>query len=120
VHSDAATAGATDWRQILQLYDQLLSLAPGPIVAHNRAVALAEVAGPAAALAVVERLDLDRYYLFHAIRADLLRRLHRNDDAAKAYDAAIARSGNSSEREFLRHCREAVEMSRVADERPLN
>lgn len=120
VHSDAATAGATDWRQILQLYDQLLSLAPSPIVALNRAVALAEVEGPAAALAVVERLDLDRYYLFHAIRADLLRRLQRHDEAAKAYDAALARSGNSSEREFLQHCLEAVEISRVAEKRQLN
>jgi RNA polymerase sigma-70 factor (ECF subfamily) len=120
VHSDAPTAGATDWRQILQLYDQLLSLAPGPIVALNRAVALAEVEGPAAALAVVERLDLDRYYLFHAIRADLLRRLRRHDDAAKAYDAALARTGNSNEREFLQHCLEAVEISRAAEKRQLN
>ena len=82
VHSDAPTAAATDWRQILQLYDQLLAIAPSPIVALNRAVAVAEVEGPHAALTLVDRLDLDRYHLFHAIRADLLRRLGRNAEAA--------------------------------------
>src|SRR5207248_9416502 len=75
VHSDAATAAATDWGQILQLYDQLLALAPSPIVALNRAVAVAEVLGPATALSIVDDLDLDRHHLFHAIRADLRRRL---------------------------------------------
>src|SRR4030095_12416886 len=70
VHSDAATAADTDWRQILQLYDQLSAMAPGPIVALNRAVAVAEVEGPHAALTLVDRLSLERYYLFHAIRAD--------------------------------------------------
>ena len=73
VHGDAASAAATDWRQIVQLYDQLLALDPSPIVALNRAVALAEVAGPGPALAEVDALDLDGYHLFHAIRADLLR-----------------------------------------------
>ena len=106
VHSDAPTADATDWRQILQLYDQLLSLAPGPVVALNRAVAVAEVEGPAAALTLVDGLDLDRYYLFHAVRADLLRRLGRNADAAAAYDLAIARCENATERAFLQ--RQAV------------
>ena len=77
VHSDAPTAADTDWRQILQLYDQLLALAPSPVVALNRAVAVAEVDGPDAALALVDGLDLDGYHLFHAIRADLLRRLGR-------------------------------------------
>ena len=77
VHSDAPAAAATDWRQILQLYDQLLALAPSPVVALNRAVAVAEVEGPDAALALVDGLDLDGYHLFHAIRADLLRRLGR-------------------------------------------
>ncbi len=86
VHSDAAAAAATDWRQILQLYDQLVSLAPGPVVALNRAVAVAEVEGPGAALALVDRLGLRGYYLFHAIRADLLRRLGRAAEAALAYD----------------------------------
>ena len=110
VHSDAPTADATDWRQILQLYDQLLSLAPGPVVALNRAVAVAEVEGPAAALALIllHGVDLDRYYLFHAIRADLLRRLGRTADAAAAYDAAIALSENAAERDFLQRGRQAL------------
>src|SRR5215472_14060334 len=88
VHSDAPTATDTDWRQILQLYDQLLALAPSPVAALNRAVAVAEVDGPQVALSGLEDLDLDGYYLFHAIRADLLRRLGRNADAALAYQAA--------------------------------
>jgi RNA polymerase sigma-70 factor (ECF subfamily) len=102
VHSDAPTAAATDWRQILQLYNQLLSLAPSPVVALNRAVAVAEVEGPDAALTLVDRLDLGGYHLFHAIRADLLRRLGRNAEAALAYEAAIARTENATERDFLR------------------
>jgi RNA polymerase sigma-70 factor (ECF subfamily) len=101
VHSDAATAADTDWRQIVALYDQLLALAPSPVVALNRAVALAEVDGPGAALTLVEQLDLDGYHLFHAIRADLLRRLGRDAEAAGAYDAAAARTANEAEREFL-------------------
>jgi RNA polymerase sigma-70 factor (ECF subfamily) len=101
VHGDAATAAQTDWRQILQLYDQLLALDPSPVVAINRAVAVAEVAGPAAALAVVDTLPLDGYHLFHAIRADLLRRLGRGAEAAAAYQAALARTGNGAERAFL-------------------
>jgi len=101
VHSDAPSVAATDWGQIVQLYDQLLALQPSPIVALNRAVAVAEVDGPEAALALVEDLDLDRYHLFHAIRADLLRRLGRDAQAALAYDAAIARSENAAERAFL-------------------
>jgi RNA polymerase sigma-70 factor (ECF subfamily) len=108
VHSDAPTAAATDWLQILQLYDQLLSLAPSPVVALNRAVAVAEVEGPDAALALVNGLDLGQYHLFHAIRADLLRRLGRNLDAAAAYDAAIARSENAAERNFLQRNRDAL------------
>jgi RNA polymerase sigma-70 factor (ECF subfamily) len=101
VHSDAPTASDTDWQQVLQLYDQLLALAPSPIVALNRAVAVAEVDGPDAALALVDELELDDYYLFHAIRADLLHRLHRDDDAAPAFDAAIALTENQAERHFL-------------------
>jgi RNA polymerase sigma-70 factor (ECF subfamily) len=108
VHSDAPTAAATDWRQILQLYDQLLALAPNPIVALNRAVALAEVNGAAVALDVVDRLDLDDYRLFHAIRADLLLRLGRFADATSAYDAAISRSDNAVERAFLQRQRDQV------------
>jgi RNA polymerase sigma-70 factor (ECF subfamily) len=108
VHSDAPTASATDWRQIVLLYDQLLALAPGPVVALNRAVAVAEVAGPAAALALVDNLGLDGYYLFHAVRADLLRRLDRTAEAAQAYEAAIARTENAAERVYLQRRREAL------------
>jgi RNA polymerase sigma-70 factor, ECF subfamily len=101
VHSNAPSPDAVDWRQILRLYDQLYSLQPTPVVALNRAVALAEVAGPAAALSVLDRLDLRTFYLFHAIRADLLQRIGRRDAAADAYDRAIARSENTKERELL-------------------
>src|SRR5262249_26479984 len=85
VHSDAAVAADTDWWQILQLYNQLMGLAPSPVVALNRAVALAEVEGPDAALGELDGLGLDGYHLFHAIRADLLRRLGRAQEAATAY-----------------------------------
>jgi RNA polymerase sigma-70 factor, ECF subfamily len=108
VHSDAPAADATDWGQILQLYDQLAAVAPGPVVALNRAVAVAEVHGPAAALALVDDLDLEHYHLFHAVRADLLRRLGRPAEAADAYDAAIDRTGNEAERAFLRSRRAAL------------
>jgi RNA polymerase sigma-70 factor (ECF subfamily) len=108
VHSDAATADDTDWAQILQLYDQLMAVAPGPVVALNRAVALAEVDGPEAALAVVDGLDLPRYHVQHAVRADLLRRLGRTAEAAEAYEKAMALTGNAAEREFLRGRREAL------------
>ena len=108
VHSDASTAADTDWRQVLQLYNQHLALVPGPVVALNRAVAVAEVEGPEAALAIVDELALEDYYLFHAIRADLLRRLGRGAESAAAYDAAIARSGNQREREYLSRRRAAL------------
>jgi RNA polymerase sigma-70 factor (ECF subfamily) len=108
VHSDASSAAATDWRQILQLYDHLLALAPSPVVALNRAVAVAEVDGAAAALTSVDALDMDRYYLFHAIRADLLQRLGRRVEAVVAFDAAIARCENEAERAFLCRKREAT------------
>lgn len=108
VHSDASAADAVDWGQILRLYDQLLSLQPTAIVALNRAVAVAEVEGAQAALALVDELDLNGYHLFHAIRADLLRRLNRNAEAGIAYEAALALSGNSKEREFLQRRRQAL------------
>ena len=108
VHSDAPTADATDWKQILALYDQLMAVAPTPIVALNRAVAVAEVTGPEAALTLVDALDLDRYHLFHAIRADLLMRVGRAADAVIAYEAAIARTENTAEREFLKRKRLAL------------
>jgi RNA polymerase sigma-70 factor, ECF subfamily len=101
VHSDAPTAALTDWRQIVALYDQLMAVAPSPVVALNRAVAVAEVDGPQAALALIETLDLESFHLFHAIRAHLLRRLDRRAEAGRAYDAAIALAGNAAERAFL-------------------
>jgi RNA polymerase sigma-70 factor (ECF subfamily) len=101
VHSDARTATETDWMQILQLYDQWMAIAPTPIVALNRAVALTEVHGAAAGLEAVDQLELRDYRLFHAIRADLLRRLDRRDEAAAAYQAAIRLTENAVEREFL-------------------
>jgi RNA polymerase sigma-70 factor (ECF subfamily) len=101
VHSDARTAADTDWGQILALYDQLLAVTPTPVVALNRAVALAEVKGPAAALAEVDALDLARYHLFHSTRADLLTRLGRDGDAASAYETAHDLAVNAAERTFL-------------------
>ena len=101
VHSDAATAAETDWVQILELYDQLVAIAPSPVVALNRAVALAEVAGPEAALAAVDALDLDEYHPFHVTRAELLVRLHREDDALQAYDRALVLAHNAAERAHL-------------------
>jgi RNA polymerase sigma-70 factor, ECF subfamily len=109
VHSEAASAAATDWRQILTLYDQLQALSPGPIVALNRAVALGEVDGPHAALTIVDALELDRYHLFHAIRADLLRRLGRLSEAAGAYDSAIGLCENAAERAFLQSRRQSLD-----------
>jgi len=108
VHSDAATAAQTDWGQILALYDQLIAIAPTPVVALNRCVAVAELRGPSEALALVDELDLDGYHLFHSTRADLLRRLGRRDDARAAYDAAIARTANRTEQSFLRHQRDSL------------
>jgi RNA polymerase sigma-70 factor (ECF subfamily) len=108
VHSDARTAADTDWGQILQLYDQLLAVAPGPVVALNRAVAVAEVEGPQRALTLVDGLQLDGYYLFHAIRADLLRRLGRDNEARSAYRAAADRTDNAAEQSFLRRSLESL------------
>jgi len=102
VHSDARSADETDWRQILQIYDQLMAIAPNPVVALNRAVAVGEIDGPDAALKIVDGLGLANYHLFHAVRADLLRRAGRDADAAVAYLAAIEMCGNEREREFLR------------------
>jgi RNA polymerase sigma-70 factor, ECF subfamily len=108
VHADAPTAEATDWRQIVALYDQLLAIGPTPVVALHRAVAVAEVDGPAGALDLVDRLDLHRYHLFHAVRADLLRRLGRAAEAIRAYDEAIAGTDNAAERDHLRRRRDAL------------
>ncbi|WP_225096044.1 RNA polymerase sigma factor [Streptomyces sp. CoH27] len=101
VHSDAPTAGATDWGQILALYDQLMAVAPSPVVALNRAVAVAETEGPAQALDLVEALDLGRYHVLHAVRADLLRRLGRTAEAATEYGLAAGLAASESERAYL-------------------
>jgi len=117
VHSDAATAAETDWRQVLQLYDQLLAITPNAVVALNRAVALAEVEGAAAALTAVDALDLDAYHLFHATRAELLVRLLRYDDAGRAYDRALALANNAAERALLEHKRRSLPHDHPAFER---
>ncbi|WP_128429664.1 RNA polymerase sigma factor [Streptomyces cyaneus] len=101
VHSDAPTAEATDWGQVLQLYDQLMALAPSPVVALNRAVAAAEVEGAQVALDLVDALDLNGYHVFHAVRADLLRRLGRAPEAVRAYEAALALTESPAERAWL-------------------
>jgi RNA polymerase sigma-70 factor (ECF subfamily) len=102
VHADAPTVEQTDWPQIVALYDQLLGVAPTPVVALNRAIAIGELQGPAAALALVDELDLDNYHPFHATRADLLRRLGRHREATAAYQRAAALAPTDAEREFLR------------------
>jgi RNA polymerase sigma-70 factor (ECF subfamily) len=102
VHADAATAERTDWTQIVALYGQLLAASPTPVVALNRAIAIAEIHGPAAALDLVDKLDLDGYYAYHATRADLLRRIGRTGEAAGAYQRAAAMAPTEAERDFLR------------------
>lgn len=101
VHADARTAAETDWSQIVQLYDQLLALVPTPVVALNRAIAVAELRGPSEGLTLLEQLSLDEYHLFHAARADLLRRLGRRADARAAYERALALTRNEAERALL-------------------
>ncbi|MGO9973745.1 MAG: RNA polymerase sigma factor [Solirubrobacteraceae bacterium] len=102
VHSDAATAAETDWNQVLALYDQLLMFTPTAVTALNRAVAVAEVRGPRPALDLIDELPLAEYYLYHAIRADLLRRLGQSHEATAAYQAAIDRTQNAAEIAFLK------------------
>ena len=102
VYADAPTVDDTDWSQVVALYDHLLEVAPTPVVELNRAVAIAEVHGPAAALTLVEQLALDNYYAFHATRADLLQRLGRNHEAAEAYQRAAAFAPSEAERDFLK------------------
>ncbi len=106
VHSDAPSTAETDWQQIVALYDQLMALAPGPVVALNRAVAQAEVDGPQSALATVDALDLPDYDVFHAVRADLLRRLERSREARAAYERAIDLARNPAQRRFLERQRD--------------
>lgn len=101
VHTDAPEAAATDWGQIATLYDQLYAVDPSPIVALNRAVAIAELDGPEVALAEVDRLPLATYHPWHVTRAELLRRLGRSAEARAAYDAAISATDNPAERAYL-------------------
>ncbi len=101
VHSDATSADATDWRQILALYEQLRTFDGSPVVALNRAVAVAEVNGPDVALASISDLPLSSYYLLHAVRADFLRRLGDREAAAAEYQAAVELTDNEAERRFL-------------------
>ena len=112
LHCDAATAEATDWRQIAVLYDQLLRSQPTPVVALNRAVAVAMAFGPEAGLQLMDELavrgELDRYYLLHSARADLLRRLRRHADAAEAYELAIKLCANTVEKRYLERRLEEV------------
>jgi RNA polymerase sigma-70 factor (ECF subfamily) len=102
VHADAATPEETDWSHIVTLYDQLFVTAPTPVVALNRAIAIGEVHGPGAALALVDDLDLDGYYAFHATRADLLSRLGRHNEASGAYERAASMAPTEPERDFLK------------------
>jgi RNA polymerase sigma-70 factor (ECF subfamily) len=102
VHADAATVAQTDSPQIAALYDQLIEVAPTPVVALNRAIAIGEVQDPAATLALVDELALDSYRLFHATRADLLHRLGRGSEAAAACERAASLAPTPAERDFLR------------------
>jgi RNA polymerase sigma-70 factor (ECF subfamily) len=109
VHSDAACAADTDWSQILRLYDQLVAVAPSPVVALNRAVALAEVDGPGVALTQVDAIEgLDAYHPYHVTRAELLARLGRAGDAVVAYDRALALARNEAERAHLERRRAVI------------
>ncbi|MGH8894795.1 MAG: RNA polymerase sigma factor [Actinomycetes bacterium] len=101
LHTAAPSAGDTDWARIATLYDRLYALSPTPVVALNRAVAIAELDGPQVALALVDDLNLTGYHAWHATRADLLHRLGRSDEARDAYDAAIAATENPAERAYL-------------------
>jgi RNA polymerase sigma-70 factor, ECF subfamily len=107
VHATAETYEDTDWSEIVALYDELLKIWPSPVVELNRAVALAMVRGPGAALSEVEALEaagrLSGYHYLLAVKADLLRRLGRRDDAVRAYEAALELAGNAAERDFLAH-----------------
>ena len=108
VHTDAANVEQTDWRQVVMLYDQLLAIDPTPVVALNRAIAVAELAGPQAALEILDTLDIQSYHAYQAARADLLRRAGQSDAAAMAYERAIDLASNPAERAFLRRRRDEL------------
>jgi RNA polymerase sigma-70 factor (ECF subfamily) len=116
LHCDAAIAAATEWTGILTLYDQLMAVMPTSVVALNRAVAVAEVDGPLAALSIVDSLELNGYQPFHATRADLLRRLGRGQEAAADYDSAIALSTITAQRLFLEKRRASLDLRHSGDE----
>jgi RNA polymerase sigma-70 factor (ECF subfamily) len=109
VHSDAVTADETDWSQIVASYDHLLAIRPSPVVALNRAVALAELEGPQVGLAALDDLDLEELHLFHAARGDMLERLGRRDAAIAAFDRALDLVSNQSERQLLSARRSALD-----------
>lgn len=111
VHTSARDVRDTDWTQVLALYDQLVRLDPSPVVALNRAIAVAELDGPQVALAAVDRLEsrLAGYHAYHATRADLLRRLHRGSEARAAYDRAIELAGNTAETAYLTRRRDQLQ-----------
>ncbi len=108
VHADAPTAASTSWDQILTLYDQLVVFDHSPVVQLNRAVALAEVEGAEPALATIAALPLEGYYPYHAVRAELLRRLGRIEESAAAYTAAVTLTDNDAERRFLERARSSL------------
>jgi len=110
VHTSARVFGDTDWSQVVALYDQLVRMDPSPIIALNRAIAVAELDGPEVALAIADRLEdkLAGYHAYHATRADLLRRLHRGQQSRKAYDKAIELAGNTAETAYLTRRRDEL------------
>jgi RNA polymerase sigma-70 factor, ECF subfamily len=108
VHTFARDQRETDWSQVVALYDQLAAFDPSPVVALNRAVAVAELDGPEVALALVDRLDLGGYHAYHATRADLLRRLGRSAEARAAYDRAIELAANTAEVAYLARRRDQL------------
>lgn len=110
MHTSARDIRDTDWSQVVALYDQLVRLDPSPIVALNRAIALAELEGPEVALATVDHLGdrLAGYHAFHATRAESLRRLSRIEASRAAYDRAIELAGNTGETDFLTRRREQL------------
>jgi RNA polymerase sigma-70 factor (ECF subfamily) len=110
VHTSARDVRDTDWSQIVALYDQLVRLDASPIVALNRAIAVAELDGPKVALAEVDRLEagLSRYHAYHATRAELLRRLGRSRESREAYDRAIELAGNTAETAYLTRRRDQL------------
>ena len=110
VHTSARDMRDTDWSQVLALYDQLVRLDPSPIIALNRAIAVAELDGPQVALAAVDRLEdrLAGYHAYHATRADLLRRLGRGQESRAAYDKAIDLAGNTAETAYLTRRRDQL------------